>query len=329
MRIELLYFDGCPNHEPVAERLPELFARAGVAADIELRRVESDEEAQRVRFLGSPTLRVRGRDVEPGADARDDFGLKCRLYRTAEGLSGVPRDEWILAALAVGVPAESADAPSPVPEAVRGGGFAKTRLRGASEPARALHRSVIESFLAGRAPGAADLERWAAELDCDGGEALAELEERDLVWRDASTGGVAVAYPFSGVETPHRVRIGDDGRQVFAMCAIDALGMASLAKQPVEVASVEAAAGEPVVVRVDPAGAASAEPAEVVVIVGRTGDGPSASACCPYLNFVADRGRAEALLAATPGLDGVVLDLPDAVALGREIFGHLLDEDRH
>jgi hypothetical protein len=100
IRIELLYFDGCPNHEPVAARWPELLARAGVAAEIELQRIESDDEAQRVRFLGSPTMRVAGQDVEPGAEERDDFGLKCRLYRPPDGLQGTPPDEWVLAALA-------------------------------------------------------------------------------------------------------------------------------------------------------------------------------------------------------------------------------------
>ena len=38
-------------------------------------------------------------DVEPGADGRRDFGLKCRLYRTPSGLSPVPLDNWILDAL--------------------------------------------------------------------------------------------------------------------------------------------------------------------------------------------------------------------------------------
>lgn len=99
-RVEVLYFDGCPNHEPLLERLPGLLDRAGVEADIELRRVESPDEADRVRFLGSPTLRIDGEDVDPGAGARTDFGLKCRLFATSEGLRGLPPDDWILGALA-------------------------------------------------------------------------------------------------------------------------------------------------------------------------------------------------------------------------------------
>ncbi len=93
--VEILYFEGCPNHEALLLRMGELLERAVV----ELVEVPDDEAARRQRFLGSPTLRVDGRDVEPGADARTDYGLKCRVYRTPHGLGGVPSDEWILAAL--------------------------------------------------------------------------------------------------------------------------------------------------------------------------------------------------------------------------------------
>jgi hypothetical protein len=100
--VELFYFDGCPSHEPLAERLSELLAQVGIDERLELRRVESDADARRLHFLGSPTVRVDGRDIEPGAEARDDFGLKCRLYRTPAGLRGLPPEEWIVAALADG-----------------------------------------------------------------------------------------------------------------------------------------------------------------------------------------------------------------------------------
>ncbi len=99
MKIEVLYFDGCPNHEQLLPRLHELLAWAEVSSAVELVNVPDDAAAQRARFLGSPTLRIDGRDVEPGAELRTDFGLKCRLYRTPEGLTGAPLDDWVLAAL--------------------------------------------------------------------------------------------------------------------------------------------------------------------------------------------------------------------------------------
>jgi hypothetical protein len=99
MKIELLYFDGCPNHERFLPRLRELVSEAGIADEVELRRVESAKAAVGERFLGSPTVRVNGVDVEPDANKRCDYGLKCRLYSTQQGLDRVPRDEWVLDAL--------------------------------------------------------------------------------------------------------------------------------------------------------------------------------------------------------------------------------------
>jgi hypothetical protein len=99
VRLELLYFDGCPNHEALLPHLEQLLRAAGIPVGIGLQNVPDDTAAKRERFLGSPTVRVDGRDVEPGAENRDDYGLKCRLYRTGAGLRGAPLDEWILDAL--------------------------------------------------------------------------------------------------------------------------------------------------------------------------------------------------------------------------------------
>ena len=99
VKIEVLYFDGCPNHEALLPRLRELLDHAQVTSPVELVAVPDDAAAQRERFLGSPTLRVDGRDVEPGADQRTDFGLKCRLYRTGDGFAGLPLDDWVLEAV--------------------------------------------------------------------------------------------------------------------------------------------------------------------------------------------------------------------------------------
>lgn len=97
MKVELLYFDGCPSYERLLPTLSELAADAG--AELELRRVESIDAAERERFLGSPTVRVDGLDVDPGAKGREDFGLKCRLYRFEAGTSGLPPEQWIRDAL--------------------------------------------------------------------------------------------------------------------------------------------------------------------------------------------------------------------------------------
>jgi hypothetical protein len=98
VKVELLFFDGCPGY---AELLPSLQqAAAAAGASVELRRVETPEQADALRFLGSPTVRVDGHDVEPGAATRSDYGLKCRLYRDAsKAHSRVPPDTRLRAAL--------------------------------------------------------------------------------------------------------------------------------------------------------------------------------------------------------------------------------------
>ena len=98
-RVEVLAFDGCPNVELALERARVAVANTRVLAAVRLVRVESDEDARRLRFLGSPTVRVDGSDVEPAARDRDDFGLQCRVYSIAGSLHGAPPSEWIASAL--------------------------------------------------------------------------------------------------------------------------------------------------------------------------------------------------------------------------------------
>jgi len=93
--VELLYFDGCPNVEAARQAVQ---AVAG-GIDVRLVPVETPDDAERLRFLGSPTVRVDGRDIEPGADERTDYALACRVYRTADGASGTPEMSWLRSAL--------------------------------------------------------------------------------------------------------------------------------------------------------------------------------------------------------------------------------------
>jgi hypothetical protein len=98
-RLEVLYFAGCPNYERTRELVETAAAELGLAPHIELVEVEDAERTAELRFLGSPTVRVDGRDVEPGADEREDFAFSCRVYRTDQGLRETPDPLWIRRAL--------------------------------------------------------------------------------------------------------------------------------------------------------------------------------------------------------------------------------------
>jgi hypothetical protein len=98
-RVEILYFEGCPNHEPARALVERLARELRVEPEIELVEVADPEAAVAHRFLGSPTVRVDGVDVEPGAAGRRDFAFSCRIYRSEEGTSEQPKQSWVRDAL--------------------------------------------------------------------------------------------------------------------------------------------------------------------------------------------------------------------------------------
>ena len=100
--VEIFFFDGCPNHEGARELVERVAAGLGIEPDLRLVNVETPADAQRLRFLGSPTIRVNGHDVEPGADDRHDFAQSCRVYRTRSGFKGQPDESWVRDALTAG-----------------------------------------------------------------------------------------------------------------------------------------------------------------------------------------------------------------------------------
>jgi hypothetical protein len=98
LTVELFYFEGCPNVEEVRALVQRVAADAGITPDLRLVEV-TPRDVDRFRFLGSPSVRVNGYDVEPGADERTTFVFACRVYDTPSGLSGQPAGEWLRAAL--------------------------------------------------------------------------------------------------------------------------------------------------------------------------------------------------------------------------------------
>ena len=97
--VQILTVAGCPNRRDAVAFVEQAARELGVETELELVEVPDSESARRLRFLGSPTIRVGGRDVEPGAAARSGYALSCRIYRTAAGVRGQPDAVWIRDAL--------------------------------------------------------------------------------------------------------------------------------------------------------------------------------------------------------------------------------------
>jgi hypothetical protein len=100
-RVELLWWEGCPSSEEAHELVRDLMAEAGLDPD-SLRSIEvaTEATAEREEFVGSPTIRVDGRDIQP-PDAGDPIGLTCRVYHLRDGrISPLPDPEDVKEALA-------------------------------------------------------------------------------------------------------------------------------------------------------------------------------------------------------------------------------------
>ncbi len=120
MKVQLFYFDGCPHHFPAVERLKEILLQEGLSEHVEEINVTSPEHAQALVFLGSPTIKIDGMDVEPAARSSSAYAMACRTYRKAGKQEGQPDEEMIRAALrdALGQPAGDCCAP-PAPVAAK------------------------------------------------------------------------------------------------------------------------------------------------------------------------------------------------------------------
>lgn len=110
MRVELLYWDGCPSHPRALADLREAMGELGLdARAIEVRRVDNQEDAARERFVGSPTIRIGGADVRDPGD--EPYGLTCRIYNRRDGrVSPTPDPADLREALMRAIDAEAEEA---------------------------------------------------------------------------------------------------------------------------------------------------------------------------------------------------------------------------
>ncbi|MDQ2710327.1 MAG: alkylmercury lyase family protein, partial [Actinomycetota bacterium] len=188
---------------------------------------------------------------------------------------------------------------------------------------RAVQRQVLWHFATtGSAPEARVLEPVAARFGRPAGQVLAELAAEDFLTLDGQN-RVQAAYPFSAVPTAHRVSIAGEAR-VWAMCAIDALGIPAMLDTDVVITSCDPRSGKPVTVTAT-GGRMVWEPDSSVVFVGsRCCAGPAAEVCCDALNFFTDEASVRRWADDHPDVLGEVVGHERAEHLGARIFGPLL-----
>ena len=99
MQVELFYFDGCPNHEAALSVVSEALDSLGVQASVTGVRVVDDSDAVGKRFLGSPSIRIDGRDLEVSDETDAGYSMRCRRYRDGDRIVGYPPKDLVLSAL--------------------------------------------------------------------------------------------------------------------------------------------------------------------------------------------------------------------------------------
>lgn len=165
---------------------------------------------------------------------------------------------------------------------------------------------------------AAFRERGAAPV----WDVLVALDEKDLI--QIREGHIDIAYPFSAAQTPFLVRF-TDGRERYACCAVDALGMAPMLAERVQIRSCCHHCGATLEFSVGPEGP-GADAAGVMVWIGRWrgGQGRLATSLCTTHNFFRSEEHLRAWREAHREAVGAGATVVEAFKLGRRIFGDLL-----
>ena len=331
MKLDILQVPDCPNVAVLEQRLHEATAGRPITPEITHHIIDDPEQAASTGMTGSPTLLIDGRD--PFATPGNAPSLSCRLYPQEDGtLGGAPS----VTALRTALRSTSADGeqlrsdaetrcctPSTADPAA-----ALSTWRAAAQPAdpteTAVHQAILRFFAtSGCAPTAAQLAETFSGHAVPIEQILQHLHDADVIRTDTD-GIIVAAYPFSGTPTPHRVRIAG-GPTVYAMCAVDALGISAMLGTQVTITTTDPETNDPIPLT---AGSqlVTAQPATTVVFVGaQAGLGPSAETCCSHLNFFTERRTAQKWADGHSGINGDIVELPDAHHLGSVIFGDLLE----
>lgn len=96
MKIEVLIFEGCPNSNATEDLVRSTVAELGIRANIEVIKVLDNADAISKRFLGSPSIRIRDRDLEIDENDQTQYSMRCRVYRVSNRYLGVPPKELVV-----------------------------------------------------------------------------------------------------------------------------------------------------------------------------------------------------------------------------------------
>ena len=85
LKVRFLYSEDCPSHGEALQRLRRVLKEEGIRDEVEVIEVKTSEDAEKLKFIGSPTILLDGRDIDPATNPY--YALTCRAYRLEDGRS--------------------------------------------------------------------------------------------------------------------------------------------------------------------------------------------------------------------------------------------------
>jgi hypothetical protein len=152
--------------------------------------------------------------------------------------------------------------------------------------------------------------------------AIAKLHDADIL--SLNTNKITTVYPFSVARTNHRV-IFDDGQEVYALCAIDALGIHSMLNRDTTIKSRCVECNRELTIVIKDGRIISADPENIVVYLNNRSDcNRVADTCCPHINFFCSKDELYQWIWVNPEFEnGEICSLEDALECGIDIFKNL------
>ncbi len=176
-----------------------------------------------------------------------------------------------------------------------------------AEVLRHIFKTVLES---GRAPTIREMEVFFKLSENDVIATLDELESKDLLFRKKGTQELISLYPFSMIPTKHKIFL-EDGRSLYAMCAVDALGMPVMFNRNVKIVSQCEWCKQEIVIEIKKGEIVSKSHKDTMIWkAGRPESAPSAETCCPKINFFCSKKHIEEWKAWNPDLAKAGFSLP-------------------
>ncbi len=193
---------------------------------------------------------------------------------------------------------------------------------------RAVWQYILSQYpLLGRAPNPREIADALREKNTGGVQAVLErLHSLDCLYLDQESREIRCAYPFSSFHTKHEAAFLNwpEAKPVYAMCAVDALGIPFMFHRDVAIKSSCPHCGRPVIIKVRNRRIASYAPAEVVVWMTSDRTECAAASVCPTLNYFCSPAHAEAWRSAHSKTPGFILYLAEALFVAKGLFEDLL-----